>query len=90
MCNQFQDHNLVAKFNRITRLNLHQGMQGILTETANGSVTGFVAIPSVIFFLVFILQHALSYNAGVTKCPLIYQHLYRQITKLMLKAIVSL
>ena len=25
-------------------------MQGILTETANGSVTGFVAIPSVTYF----------------------------------------
>ena len=40
----------MAKFNRITLLNLCQGMQGILTETANGSVTRFVAIPSIIFF----------------------------------------
>ena len=41
------DQNLVAKFHRVTRLNLRQGMQGILTNlTANGSVTEFVAIPS--------------------------------------------
>ena len=32
-------------------------MQGILTETVNGSVTGFVAIPSVIFFPGFRFQH---------------------------------
>ena len=46
----FQDQNLVAKFDRITRRNFHQGMQEIVTETATGSDTGFVAIPSVIFF----------------------------------------
>ena len=46
----FQNQILVAKFHRITRLNLHQGMQEILTETANGIVTGFVTIPGVIFF----------------------------------------
>ena len=39
MCNMFQDHNLVAEFHRITRLNLRQGVQGIFTETANSSVT---------------------------------------------------
>ena len=32
----------MAKFHRIARLNLRQGMQGILTETVKGSVTGFV------------------------------------------------
>ena len=36
-CNMFQDQTLVAKFHRITRLILRQSMQGILTETANGS-----------------------------------------------------
>ena len=46
----FQDQYLVAKFHRITRVNLRQGMQGLFTETVNGSVTGIVAIPSVIFF----------------------------------------
>ena len=51
----FEDHNLVAKFHRITRLNLLQGMQGVMTETANGLVTGFVAIPSVIFFPLYIM-----------------------------------
>ena len=50
MCNMFQDQKLVVKFHRSTRLNLHQGMQGILNETANGWVIAFVAIPSVIFF----------------------------------------
>ena len=35
MCNMFHDNNLVAKFHRITRLNLRV----ILTETANGSIT---------------------------------------------------
>ena len=48
MCRMFQDQNCVAKFHRITQLNLRKGMQGILTETANGLVT--VAILSVIFF----------------------------------------
>ena len=46
----FQEQILVAKFHRITQLNLRQGMQGISTETENGLVTGFVAIPCVIFF----------------------------------------
>ena len=46
----FQDQILVAKFHRITQLNLCQGMQGIATETENDLVTRFVAIPWVIFF----------------------------------------
>ena len=53
LCNMFQDHNLVAKFHRIAQEsceNLRHGMRGILTEMTNGSVTGFIAIPSVIFF----------------------------------------
>ena len=51
MSDMFQDQIiLVAKFYRITQLDLQQRMQGILTETANGLVTGFVAITCVIFF----------------------------------------
>ena len=49
----FQNHNLGAKFHRSTlesHDNLRQSMQGILTETMNGSVTEFVAIPFVTFF----------------------------------------
>ena len=46
----FQGQYLVAKFHRIARVNLRQGMQGLFNETVNGSVTGIVAIPSVIFF----------------------------------------
>ena len=46
----FQDQNLVAKFHRITRLNLRESMQGVMTETSDVAVTGLVAIPSVIFF----------------------------------------
>ena len=54
MSNMFQDQIIVAKFHRITPLKLRQGMKGILIETANGLVTGFVAIPCVIFFPVYI------------------------------------
>ena len=50
----------MTKFHRITRLNLRQGMQGILTETANGLVTGFVAIPAVNF-------HVLP-RLGLSRC----------------------
>ena len=46
----FQDQTLVTKFHRIMRLNLHQDMQGISAETENCLVSGFVAIPFVIFF----------------------------------------
>ena len=49
MCNMFQDNNLVVKFIESCE-NLRQGTQGILTKTTNGSVTGFAAIPFVIFF----------------------------------------
>ena len=31
-------------------LRVRQGMQGMLTEMMNGTVTGFITIPSVIFF----------------------------------------
>ena len=43
----YQDYNLVAKFTDLWRENLRQGMHGILTETTNGSVAGFVAVPFV-------------------------------------------
>ena len=42
-----------AKFHRRTREsceNLRQDMQGILTQTTNGSITGLVTIPCVTFF----------------------------------------
>ena len=48
----FQDHNSGAKFHRSTREsreNLRQGKH-VFAETTNGLATGFVAIPSVIFF----------------------------------------
>ena len=45
----FQNHKLVAKFTEWHDENLRQDMHGILTKMTNGSVTGFVAIPPVIF-----------------------------------------
>ena len=63
----------MAKFHRIKRLNLRQGMQGILTETANSSVTGSFAIPSVFFFhnshvFIFILDAAESGSPASAAC----------------------
>ena len=45
----FQD-NLVAKISQNHMTEFRQGMQVILTKTANCSVTLLVAIPSVSFF----------------------------------------